>query len=72
VHVTDLIAGWGPFSTNMRRAWGRVSPITNKDKVVLKVNCRKAPTLRLINPKHHVYYVISALDMTKLNHLAGL
>jgi hypothetical protein len=40
----------------------------NKDKIVLKVNSRKAHTLRLINPKHHIYYVISALDMTKLNH----
>jgi hypothetical protein len=25
---------------------------------------------RLINLKHPIYYVISALDMTKLNHLA--
>jgi hypothetical protein len=42
----------------------------NKDKDVVKVNCKKTPTLRLINPKHPIYYVISALDMTKLNHLA--
>jgi hypothetical protein len=41
----------------------------NKDKIVVKVNYRKTPTLRLINPKHHIYYVISALDMTKSNHL---
>jgi hypothetical protein len=39
------------------------------DKVVVKVNYRKVPIHRLINPKHPIYYVISALDMIKLNHL---
>jgi hypothetical protein len=31
--------------------------VNNKDKVVLKFNVEKQPTLRLINPKHPIYYV---------------
>jgi hypothetical protein len=42
VHITDLIAVRGPYSTNMRRAKGHTSLITKMDGVTVAL-IRDAP-----------------------------
>jgi hypothetical protein len=41
VCVTDLIADWGHYGTNTRRAKGRTSPITNKSETLVSLAGRR-------------------------------